>query len=577
METNTIKLNKATKTVSCNNCKCIVNRKDCIICYTCKKAYEFNCAGVSEKLYRLMDPERRRTWKCRTCTTAKEGRTGRKEIMGSEQDNINVTHRKKRKVLKNDDYQDTEVQAPLIPPTSPLPNDYLLNTSTDSVSLTGDTIKDNHLSPETLSRSLELKPDYGSQIQELEEEIVEICSNLESTQMELENTILENNDLKREINKMAKEIQTLKNICKSPKPAAGSNATKNKRHSVQDSNDILSWVTPLRNSVLLQQSRPKPSKEIKELELKVTLLEEELRNANKEISGLKQQIISILQDRQEKTKENTPLKNQDTGKYDGEKDQPKLCIISTDKNKDVISNAEYHFQGASINHYLLSGCDINYLLKDLSNKLEGFTLNDYCIILIGELDFKITNGYPGIIECLRNKLLTVQHTNIIICQPTYKCGKYVNLFNNRIEIFNNLLYMDNLTYEYAYIVDSNKNLEYTPEMFDRNNGSVNEKGFRVIFNDISELARQIKTEHKINSTPKINLEMESTDGNDTYLTFDEHKSNKIRPTSNITQTKNYVQTKLTEFYNPKCICSKDYNRNFTSDDNDLRKSTNLFR
>lgn len=41
----------------------------------------------------------------------------------------------------------------------------------------------------------------------------------------------------------------------------------------------------------------------------------------------------------------------------------------------------------------------------------------------------------------------------------------ITMFNWRVETFNNLLYLDIMTHEHAYILDSNKYLDYNYNMF----------------------------------------------------------------------------------------------------------------
>lgn len=59
------------------------------------------------------------------------------------------------------------------------------------------------------------------------------------------------------------------------------------------------------------------------------------------------------------------------------------------------------------------------------------------------------------------------------------------MFNSRIEYFNRLLYLDILTLQYAYLFDSNLNLDYDYSSFSRLNGKINNHSLDVIFKDIS--------------------------------------------------------------------------------------------
>lgn len=80
----------------------------------------------------------------------------------------------------------------------------------------------------------------------------------------------------------------------------------------------------------------------------------------------------------------------------------------------------------------------------------------------------------------------MKHTNIIICAPTYKYGSHCNMYNWRVQNFNNLLYLDTLAQEHAYFLDSNKNLTWDYNMFDRRTGTIYNNGMKTIFKDIQE-------------------------------------------------------------------------------------------
>ena len=98
----------------------------------------------------------------------------------------------------------------------------------------------------------------------------------------------------------------------------------------------------------------------------------------------------------------------------------KLCIVSTNKDNKILSIAESTFQNYEFCHYVYPNCGTEQLTNNLEKKLIGYTINDFCIILIGEKDFNKTENYVDIIVKLRENLQKIQHTNIIICVPTFK-------------------------------------------------------------------------------------------------------------------------------------------------------------
>jgi hypothetical protein len=109
---------------------------------------------------------------------------------------------------------------------------------------------------------------------------------------------------------------------------------------------------------------------------------------------------------------------------------------------------------------------------------------------------------------IQKQLSSVQHTNIVICSPTFKINEYSSLFNQRVEIFNNLLHKHNLKNEYHYILDCNLNLSYDMEMFSWR-GNVNKNGFMTIFNDLMTFLNSFPTDHHIIAESNFNLTQEA--------------------------------------------------------------------
>ena len=185
----------------------------------------------------------------------------------------------------------------------------------------------------------------------------------------------------------------------------------------------------------------------------------------------------------------TPLTEPDTHTA---KTRPKICIISSNNKHNVLFTADNVFQNnCNLLHYLKSNGNTKQLLEGLGTKLKNYTMEDCCIILLGQEDFKKTNDYYDIIFHLRSIVQDIRNTNIIICLPTYKYPFDATLFNCRVETFNNLLYLDIMTHGHAYLLDSNLNLKYDDSMFNIHTGTINNLGLRTIFYDIWELFAEI--------------------------------------------------------------------------------------
>ena len=86
------------------------------------------------------------------------------------------------------------------------------------------------------------------------------------------------------------------------------------------------------------------------------------------------------------------------------KKKSKICIISENKYNKIRTIAENKLQQSELCHYIMPYSGINNIICDLEPKLKKFTLEDYCIILIGETDFKTTKEYLSLISKIRDRL-----------------------------------------------------------------------------------------------------------------------------------------------------------------------------
>lgn len=178
--------------------------------------------------------------------------------------------------------------------------------------------------------------------------------------------------------------------------------------------------------------------------------------------------------------------------YLAQKDpKSQICIISTNNTNDIMNTAKNTLRNYDICHYIKTKCGIQELLKGIKSKVMNYTMRDYCIILIGEEDFRTTDNYFNLIYNIRSALQEIDNTNIIIGLPTFKFNNRSMMFNSRIENFNNLLYLDIMTHFHAYLLDSNLHLTYDATMFDEWTGKINNYGIKTIFDDLKQLIEEI--------------------------------------------------------------------------------------
>lgn len=222
-------------------------------------------------------------------------------------------------------------------------------------------------------------------VQELQNQIEQLTSQLNSAHEEIKNLNIENTELKKSLNVITNKNEVLKK------------ATKKLTGEVQTPRKGSQTSTPRNHS----QRKPAVIKKSTE-----TLHSNTSGNSNNFGPGLQN---------------TTAQKREGDGNNVTHKSaKHKLCIVSTNVNNKILSIAEDTFHNFQICHYVSPNCDTVQLISDIHKKLADYNYEDYCVIFIGEEDFQRTKDYVNIIVKLREALLKVQHTNIIICVPTFK-------------------------------------------------------------------------------------------------------------------------------------------------------------
>lgn len=198
----------------------------------------------------------------------------------------------------------------------------------------------------------------------------------------------------------------------------------------------------------------------------------------------------------------------------------KLCVISANNRNRLCNVIEDFFETRhEFCHYSYPNGDIEELLFGIENKLKNYNKSDYCVILIGEKDFTSTKNYHDLIHHIKDTTDKLSHTNIIICLPTFRiCGEHTTLYNSRIEMFNNLLYMHSTAYKYAYLLDSNADLSFDSSMFSGRQGLLNDAGIKNIF---MNLKRTISEIQMINNDIELKDISEET-SNQFFLQLSDH-------------------------------------------------------
>ncbi|KAL0870130.1 hypothetical protein ABMA27_006284 [Loxostege sticticalis] len=454
------------KKMSCAQCQKVIKHKQFLKCARCKLPYDLKCTN-KEKLYNLMDKERKAKWICDNCRhkgTPKNSQPIQRlqshdkqktvikgknidlkkpaainpmlsvENMDSKlHDDIytdNVTHRKKQ----------TERNITSIPTRNSFDS---LQTDINDAYDDDDEYDFSCITPPKLNRScpeiiIKSHLDYEA----IQLKLYSLQQKYESAENQIEILLSENFTLKKTIEQYKSRMCNLTSMCKntdqlSEKKCKSDSIRKSIRKRRSTNNcSFTTEATPLSPPV-------------------------------------------------ETTKRHEY--------YTDNKQKRKINLISTNKNNKVLSLALRTFQDKyQLCHYKLPHQGILDTLQTITEKTRLLTKGDYCVIMVGEKDFETSQNYSLLVKQIRNKLINLNHTNIIICLPTFKCGILTQLFNRRIEIFNRILYLDIKMNEYAYILDSNRHLTYDYKMFSGPQGIMNNRGMTNVLADLKLLIEDIQ-------------------------------------------------------------------------------------
>lgn len=357
----------------------------------------------------------------------------------------------------------------------------------------------------------------------LQEQINQLTSELRSANNEIDLLNEENINLKNELTKCQKSINLYKKldfIENSPK----SSNRKNRRNKIYDSNrqgarsqfttpekcnqqdiEVVTHIQLVNSEETAQKDGSSPINDNKCSIMKNSLEKSEITyNGKPNSKNLIPELDTALNEIKlttQKNKNSTP-KNKKTTRPSAHDDTKRrqLCVLSNSTQRGILQAIEENFSNDfKYCSYLMPDSKIIHLLTNIKTKLRDFSVNDYCIILLGDSDIKTNSNFINLVKVINESLRQITHTNIIICTPTYVRGSPI--YNYKVEIFNNLIYMDLEYHKYAYFFDSNNDLEFKFDLFSNRSGKLNKAGLNFIFKNIMD---RIKIDFSLFPYVKIN-------------------------------------------------------------------------
>lgn len=414
----------------CSICSQQIEDRQILTCKYCRCHYHLRCTSISEKrFYNTMTKDHKANWKCDLC---------RKKDTNEQLISSPTTVKSNSNFSTPTNYVTLREKTTINIPTNNSFQSLSSNTDDEEEefedSLPGNSTELNRSCPELLT----LKS--YTELERMEKEIKDLRLKLQIAENEIDNLVAENFALKNHNKDKDSKIEQLLSFCKS---------------------------TPTR-----------PNKPKKIMSLNNSKLEPlELTNSTVEIEQQKQ-LGQTEYAKQPQTKIDT-IKSKDPNLN-------KLCILSTNNRHSIIGLLDEYNVGKNFRycHFITPNGGIKELVNSIEIKLINYTLNDFCIILIGESDFSSTNDYMQLVQTIKTAALKVQHTNLIIAAPNYVCG--ATLHNIRVEAFNSMLNLDIQAFGYAYFFDSNLNLTF--DMFSTYSGNLLKKGMKnIVYNLITKI------------------------------------------------------------------------------------------
>lgn len=328
---------------------------------------------------------------------------------------------------------------------------------------------ESEVSSEILDGTTSSLPDMSNDeidlTQQLQSRIETLEINLKSAHKEIETLLLENSNLKRRNEELLEKNELYKKVTYSPVKQK-SNTPKKKKPLT---------LTSTQHTQTLQVDIGKKNTHTQTETYFKPLTEKTMGTTHEKVVTLEKQ--SIL--------ERSEPKNLN---------EKKICILSTNKKHKVLSAAEYNVpinKTFELCHFLTPNVGVKQLIKGLDTKLSKFTKNDYCIILIGEEDFKNPSEHFNLSLSLKQMLQKVNNTNIILCLPTHKYYTATNIYNWRVDNFSKLLHLEVQAHKHVFVFDPNKNGTYDSSMIHKLYGCINNSGMKAIFRGLYKLINEI--------------------------------------------------------------------------------------
>lgn len=343
-----------------------------------------------------------------------------------------------------------------------------------------------------LSKSVDFTEIDSTQIQDLRDNISVLRSKYEILQNEFDNTLLENNKLHQQINKLTKENETLKSLCRSP--LSSTELASDSSIKLQKSRRRLDAAIPFgefgRSPVHINSSQldNTPIQTIA-LQKRITDLEKQLENTQNTIKSLKTYIMT-LEHRISSSGDSPHIKIKKTTINEPKEDDSnhiyifgtQRCVgLSTALLRSRMNTSYEKYRITAITKPFALAADITKNVRDVQAGSR-----DKFVICVGENDYDtniltlhlrrllahLVDNDVVVINLLTNMYINVNHINNEI---KHICNKYQNCHfiecksRNVLKMCQSINHViDYIDYKYKYL-----NIKELKKIIMRNNESRN--------------------------------------------------------------------------------------------------------
>lgn len=400
-----------------------------------------------------MQPEKRKALKCNKCSSSEKDL---KTTPRLHNDDKNVTQRRKTAVISKHTAPTTSKTESPVDKSSPVQDtchvDYEVEfQELDELEESEDTQLD------MFSKSEDFSNIKICEMQEMKAEIKELNTNLLSTQNELENTIIENNQYKREIQKLKKEIDVLKGICQSP---ILNNAleVKNNVHNALTPSKTLKYSRISYSAPITPKSSEKKTNEmIIFLQNKIKASQELLTNAKNDITKLETQIEELQM--RLKQQDNPQPTFQETEKQEKPCSKQNIIIVGTQQCTGLAAELIKSRINSSYEKYQVSAFIKPFATTEEALKIckhLEVNVHDKVILCVGENDEDPVTTMAELFIVL--KLL--QHTTVIVMNVINSKNLNNTLLNSRLKLICNKFKHSHFLESKKYYHNHLKNISY---------------------------------------------------------------------------------------------------------------------